>query len=331
VTPAPLSCGCRAVPRRRCDLCAAAASPFVVCGSRCLDRHLQERHPGAESSRARAITFQREVNRLGTGARTTYEGHRERLMRLVSAAQRGPAICVLGAGNGNDLDLPLLARLFGEVHLIDVDEEALEHAVAGLPPAVRARVTLHGGVDLSGCLDLIDDWSDGVPGDEALAARADEAAAALARRLGRTFDLVLSACLLSQLCHPLQNTLALAAPDWRRLFTTVTRVHLGTLAQLTRPGGTGVIACDVLCHAGQAIDAVQARVGRASLGEALIAALERGGLAPEPDPRALARLLEGSPYDRLVDRVFVTEPWAWDLGATMQVVYGVVFRRTEAV
>ena len=267
------------------------------------------------------------MNRLGIEAREPYQNHRARLMALVAAVQRGPGLCVLGAGNGNDLDLPRLLRLFGEVHLVDLDGEALDRAVAALPDDLRARVILHAGVDLSGALDRIDVWGDGLPGDEALAAFAADRARALAALLGRTFDVVLSACLLSQLCHPFQNTLALSGSDWRRLFAAVSRLHLGTLALLTRPAGTGVIACDVLCHAGAAIAELGRRVPRQRLGEALVRAVQAGVIAPDPDPRALARQLESPAFAAMVDRAFVTDPWAWDLGPTVQVVYGVVFRR----
>jgi hypothetical protein len=324
VAGAVLDCGCRRVARRRCDLCEAG--PFLACGAACLQRHLDVAHAGAADTTARALAFQAEVNRLGTEARDAYGSHRLRLGRLLHAAQRGEGLCVLGAGNGNDLDLPALVRLFGEVHLVDIDAAALARAVAGLPDEHRHRIILH-ELDLSGCLDCLDPWGDRLPEPAALATLAGDAAQALAGRLGRTFDVVLSACLLSQLCHPFQNALALTGPEWQRLFAAVTRLHLTTLALLTRPGGTAVVACDVLCSAGAAVEELRRRVGKEGLGAALVAAVESGALAPQPDPRALARLLDGPAFAGLVERVFVTDPWPWDLGPTAQVVYGVVFRR----
>jgi hypothetical protein len=300
---------------------------FQACSATCLQRHLQRAHAGAGDVRTRALAFQTAVNRLGTDARAAYDGHRGRLMRLVGAVQRGSGVCVLGAGNGNDLDLPFLLRTFGDVHLVDVDGEALARAVADLSAAQRAQITLHAGLDLSGCLDRIDDWGDRLPDDGALTAFAAEAAARIGRAIGRTFDVVLSACLLSQLCHPLQNALALPLPDWQRLFATVTRLHLATCAALTDPGGSTVIACDVLCQAGAALEAFRARTRDETLGEALVRAVESRTIVPDPDPRALQRLLASAAFSDVVDRVHVTEPWLWDLGATAQVVYGVVFRR----
>jgi hypothetical protein len=300
---------------------------FLACGAACLQRHVACVHDGAGGSRARALDFQRQVNQLGASARTLYAAHRARLMRLLSAAQRTTGVCVLGAGNGNDLDLPVLIRLFGEVHLVDIDGAALERAVADLPGHLRARVVLHAGVDLSGCLENLDAWGDRLPDEATLQHFASATAADLARAIGRSFDVVLSACVLSQLGHPLRNTLALEGRDWQRLLGAITRLHLATVTLLTRIGGTGVIACDVLCQAGAAVDKLRRHAKAERLGEELIRAIETGRIVPDPDPRALARDLEGGVFAELIDRVFITEPWLWELGPTSQVVYGVLFRR----
>jgi hypothetical protein len=320
-------CGCAATPRRKCDRCAPDEAPFLTCGARCLQVHLDSQHPGAGDTRTRAVAFQGEVNRLGLDARATYAGHRARLSRLLCAAQRTQGLCVLGAGNCHDLDLPVLVRVFGDVHLVDLDGEALARAVADLPAALRARVTTHGGVDLSGCLDRIDAWGDALPYDADLASHAATTAEAIGARLGATFDVVLSACVLSQLAHPLQSTLALGREDWTRLFSLTTRLHLQTIAALTRPGGTGVIACDVLCHAAREVGAIRQRVGPDRLGHALLQAVETRAIRPDPDPGALAQVLESAAFSSLVDRVFITDPWHWDLGTTSQIVYAVLFRR----
>jgi hypothetical protein len=319
-------CGCRATPRRRCDRCPVDAAPFLTCGARCLQLHLDGQHPGAGDARARALAFQGQVNRLGLAAGAIYGGHRARLRRLLCAAQRAQGLCVLGAGNGHDLDLPALVRAFGDVHLVDVDAAALARAVADLPDGLRARVTTHGDVDLSGCLDRIDEWGDALPDDAALTSHGAATAAAIAGHLGRTFDVVLSACVLSQLAHPLQSTLALDREDWARLFSAMRRLHLETMTWLVRPGGTGVIACDVLCHAGREVEALRQRVAPDRLGDALLHAVETRAIRPDPDPAVLAQLLESTAFSSRVDRVFIAEPWHWDLGSTSQVVYPVLFR-----
>jgi hypothetical protein len=326
--PGDQRCACARRPRRRCDLCAAPAG-FLACSRSCLDRHLPRAHGTAVqmSAAARAAEYQREVNRLGRDAWDPYEGHRMRLTALVTALQRGEGLCVLGAGNGNDLDLSLLTREFGEVHLVDLDPEALQRALARAPEQARARVRCHAPVDLSGMMDQLDHWGDGLPDAQEMALRARIAARALAQQIGRTFDVVLSSCALSQLCHPFQNTWALSGGEWQRLFDAVTALHLETMAALTRPGGTGVVACDVLCYAGEAVAETARQVPRSELASTLAARIASGAIAPNPDPQALAALLQSGRISPTVERPQITEPWLWDLGSTVQLVYGVLFRR----
>src|SRR5512145_3246665 len=93
------------------------------------------------------------LNQCSVDARPMFGGHRLAQMRLLlGAAPKGGRVCVLGAGNCNDLDLPELAEHFAEVHLVDIDEVALRTAVRGQSSEVKARIRPH-VVDLSGILD----------------------------------------------------------------------------------------------------------------------------------------------------------------------------------
>jgi hypothetical protein len=331
MTLAPASlCGCAARPHRRCDLCPGEA--FLACSLGCLQVHLRAAHPdqASESTLRRARRYQQDVNRTGAGF-AAYANHRARLTRLLTAVQRADGLCVLGAGNCDDLDLEPLIRTFGHIHLVDVDAEALERGRARLPAHVRDRVVPHAPCDLSGFIDHLDDWGDDLPPQGVLAARGRDVAREIAARIGQTFDVVVSACALSQLAHPFQNSWALTGGEWQRLFDTITDVHLATLIALTRPGGTGVIACDVLSHAGPALREILDRTPRAALAEVLAEAVRSGRLPANPDPHTLARRLEegasGPSIERGPVRVHVTEPWLWDLGPTVQLVYGIWFRR----
>ena len=54
-----------------------------------------------------------------------YASHRGEIEKLIVPDSRGRRICVLGAGNCNDLDLKWLSEVYGEVHLVDLDRTAL--------------------------------------------------------------------------------------------------------------------------------------------------------------------------------------------------------------
>ena len=122
-------------------------------------------------------------------------------MELIAGArgETGRSLCVLGAGNANDIDLAALARDFERIALVDLDAQALKLAVERVPEAELQRIELHGGVDVTGILPTLESWRIGhVPTDDEMAAAIDAAHSPRSPALG-TFDVVVSTCLLTQL------------------------------------------------------------------------------------------------------------------------------------
>src|SRR4029079_2988201 len=71
--------------------------------------------------------------------------HRARVMELMRWArgESGKTLCVLGPGNGNDIELRQLARDFEKVALVDLDEKAVARAVSPLSDEEARRVERH--------------------------------------------------------------------------------------------------------------------------------------------------------------------------------------------
>jgi hypothetical protein len=320
------TCGHAADPRRVCEACldaGAPVKPFLACSLACLDAHQADAHAGGEARGApeRAVAYQTRVNRNFAHNREWYADHRARVTALVGAAGRGGDLCVLGAGNGSDLDLPALAARFATLHLVDVDGEALERCRAGAPPDLRDRLVLHAGVDLSGFLERLDEWGDAFPPEAELGRAAQPAIHGILRRLGRSFDVVASTCALSQLAAPYHRAWILPASSWANLHASLTAIHLATLAGATRPGGTGILIFDVLSS--RVAPALRELQPEAAAAFAERHATDGGHL--DPDPRALLARLEG--LGRLVTAPRLTEPWPWNIGAETQLVYGLEFTR----
>src|SRR5260370_33575372 len=84
------------------------------------------------------------------GAWDRYSSHRGKILELVrnGSAGRGGRLCVLGAGNCNDLDLSSLAQQFSKIHLFDLDREALEGGGARQSFSQADRVVLRAPCDL---------------------------------------------------------------------------------------------------------------------------------------------------------------------------------------
>jgi hypothetical protein len=184
-----------------------------------------------------------QYNRATAGLWRDFEGHRARVMDLLRRQPTaGGALCVLGAGNCNDLDLAELAELFADIHLVDIDGEAMRAGVVrqGQDPE---RFALHPDVDLSGFLELVDQN-----------AEADAWREAIQRlslpELEGKFDVVASVCLLSQMGHTLapffdsEETLGLELRDVMR------RRHISLLGELLKAGGRAVLITDFMGSTG---------------------------------------------------------------------------------
>src|SRR5689334_7106586 len=85
----------------------------------------------------------RRRNRRAPADRSARWRHaRDELWRLLHPlVDEGARVAVVGAGNGDDVPLARLAARAGEVHLVDLDGDAVRAAVARQPRRVRARLT----------------------------------------------------------------------------------------------------------------------------------------------------------------------------------------------
>jgi hypothetical protein len=192
----------------------------------------------------------------GDGDWELYAAHRARLTDAVAesarltaavAAGRPARLCVLGAGNCNDLDLERLTTSFAEIHLVDLDGPALARAVARQPDAVRPLLRRHGGVDLSGLPERrLGRWKRVAPGAAEVEAAAAAALDAILTKLGGPYDVVASTCVLTQMAFALREALGPRHPALEVVRFALMRTHLSTLVGLTAPGGVALFASDVV-------------------------------------------------------------------------------------
>jgi len=184
-------------------------------------------------------TGNRDTRDLGEA----FRGHRQRVTAeiLTLAPTQGGRLCLLGAGNANDLDLEALAARFDEVHLVDIDPGALSRATGRQSPSVRAKLRSHAPVDLSGLYHQLERKTRLPPVDEMVTAGTAE----VIRQLPSEFDVVASCCVLSQMAWALEY---LASPDGKpvpALEQALLRIHLRTILRVMRPTGAALLVSDL--------------------------------------------------------------------------------------
>ena len=259
------------------------------------------------------------------------ENHRrhvtERILALTANSQR--RLCILGAGNANDLDLPAITAAFGEVHLVDIDGDALKRGLArqfSQGEEDLAKIRLHPGVDVTGiCHELGALTHETSPADTTLAELVDRAANVPPLPLPRPFDVMVSAGLLSQLIDGVVLSVPATSASLMPLLLGVRSGHLRLLARLTAPGGHGLLITDFVSSATapQLATASDEQVGE--LAERLAAA---GNFFHGINPAFLARLFDEDAVLRaLVARVSHRGHWIWDQRSRQYAVMALEFER----
>ena len=304
--------------------------------------------PAENNSRsfARVSDMHAQGNRRSKDDGELYRQHRERLTATIDrvgaqvlgggeGASEAPSgrLCLLGAGNCNDVDLVALARRFQTMHLVDIDGAALDRARARQPAELRSRLVLHAGVDLTGLLD---------PARSLAGRRARPGHLGTGDRRGRrgrgrnladrACDLAVSCCLMSQLGWSLEAALEEVRKRDRAARDTAIRagqggpqhgpgraveirlamltIHLRTLAALVRPGGAGLLASDITSSDLYPLDELDPRRDLRALADELVP--RQQVVYAGANPVLTSRVLRKDPVLKHSFATPVTlPPWLW--------------------
>jgi hypothetical protein len=271
---------------------------------------------------------QARQNQSTRGQRGFYESHRASMERLIVPKTRGGKICVLGAGNCNDLDLTWLTEVYREVHLVDLDEEALAEGVAR-QKVDGAAVHCHSPIDLTGIAAQVAQWESKVPGEPAIVAAIERLLEAPDCRWGEC-DRVVSPCVLTQTMNPPRNALREAYgpshPLRAKLRQALLTRHLRTIAASLRPSGKGVVAIDLISN--ELFEGLP-RVGLDELPGLMSKFIGDGRHYLGVEPAAIVAAWRGAEeLRRQLKAPEFHRPWLWHLGLRKSfLVYGVTFEK----
>jgi SAM-dependent methyltransferase len=263
----------------------------------------------------------RRRNEETAGNWSQFSSHRDRVCDLIESLAPGGSLCVVGAGNCNDLDLPRLLARFESVTLVDLDRQAVEQGAARqLGDQQPERLALI-EADVTGAFGLMHELAG--RGQALESADLQLLFAALQVRplpaeLGRTFDLVISTCLLSQLIDALKRVVGEAPQRFVPMVQAVRRQHVGTLLDLTKPGGTAVLVFDFVSSVTVPGLAEAREEDLPRLADELVA---QGNFFTGLRPAAVLEEAGFQVQSRgLASPPSMLGPWRWDMGARVYLV-----------
>ncbi len=193
------------------------------------------------------VAEQLRRNAARRDAWSDYAAHRaETTARIVAAARsQNDQLCVLGAGNGDDLDLPAITCAYGQSHLVDIDADALARGLDRQPASQRQNVRLHGGIDLTGCWQLLANRPRGTAlSDAEIEQILERSTSGQRMELPGRFDVVASTCVISQVIDSVVLALGPTHPRLLEVVLALRTNHLRLMAGRLVPGGRAVLVTD---------------------------------------------------------------------------------------
>jgi hypothetical protein len=252
-------------------------------------------------------------NRDSRSAWQLYAVHRENVTTLLMKQPARPdsRLCVLGAGNCNDLDLNKLRSHFQQIHLVDLDGEALLAGCQAQGFESDPNIICHAGIDVTGIMPLMTQWHPDAPVSEAGMQSTLKAALTpmpLPVESG-SFDVVASVGLLTQLIEAVNLSLGATHPQYLNLVTNIRLRHMRLLLELLRPGGMSWLFNEIVSSS---TCPALLTVTHQELLPLVNRSINQGNFFTGCNPAVLMQIYQRDPelHDNM-QSLTVSHPWLW--------------------
>ena len=259
-----------------------------------------------------------------------FENHRLKVSGLLAAGgdPGRSRLCILGAGNCNDLDLPAILQIHREVHLVDIDSEALGQGVARQGVSNHPALHQYGGIDLTGMFDAIARFTaTAAIARESLVGLAEAPSLSVAPLLAGPYDVVASTCILSPLIGNAFHSIGESHAQFMPMVQALRVGHMRLMAELLAPGGTAILITDITSS-----DLVPelGSLPEPSLADLFPRLVRERSYFHGLNPEVLWSLFEHDPVlSRLVAGRESLARWRWSLHARVYLVWALRFRMAE--
>lgn len=255
-----------------------------------------------------------------------YAGHRNQLMRRIRELHRSEpqTICILGAGSCADLDLQELGRMFAEIHLADIDLQKVCKGLAEQQADQLPGLVIHAPYDVTGVNERLAEWSEQSPAETEIEKLILQISSPPS--LPGCYDLVVSACLMSQLFLPAKK--CLISQEFRnRILFAVRKQHLLTLLAMTKPGGTALLVSDVAAFETEQDFSTAEDL---ELQETMLEMIRRKNFFTGTNPVAILNEIKRSPeISSAISELNYFPPWLWQMFEDrVYIVYAITLQKT---
>lgn len=260
-----------------------------------------------------------------------YASHRYQVTQhLISRAQTNTDnVCILGAGNCNDLALKELISTFQETHLIDLDSDSLREGLKRQNLISHPRIYHYGNIDISGILNTLDGWLHQTAPPEVEVDKCIQKVRQLeAPNLPNSFNVVASVCLLTQLIASIDQALGFQHPRFMELILAVRLRHLHLLSQLTAPNGWSILITDIVSS-----DTVPelSSIANEKLPEKLMQLIKERNFFHGVNPIAIINSIKADQsLASQISQLDLSRPWCWDFGPRTYAVCAIQFQKRAA-
>ena len=256
----------------------------------------------------------------------SYASHRRQVTRLAQAAleslpttEAPRSLCVLGSGNGNDLDLEVLAKHFQAIHLFDLDEAASQHLRQRYQgqTAILDRLHFESAVDITGVQQQLEQYKQN-PNQTDVDALAKLAKNPQWPRADQKYDVVLSCCILTQLYDSVLATVGEKSSNYLPTMFAIREGHLRLIMRLLKAYGRGLLVTDFVSS--DTLPELNTELSDQELLELSRTAINERNFFTGGNPFAIKQSLESllnnnSDRDSPALTIDVAPPWKWQLGA----------------
>ena len=230
--------------------------------------------------------------------------HRAHLTGIIRALcdQGVDRLAILGAGNCNDIELYGLLECARIIDLADLDADAIKTGVEKQGLAGCRRIAARGGIDVTGAAHCFS-WSK-TPTDKDID-RYQKKLCSLPFKIAGGYDVVISACLLSQLISAVVDLLGPGHPRLFELIKALRDQHLQLLVSLLRKRGRALLVSDFVSS-----DSCPAllETSDGALQSLALAALRERNFFTGTNPLAVTKRLHAI-ASKLLDDVRLLWPW----------------------